>query len=83
VKRAASDYRKAVTFLKSLKQTLKPLPTLSALNLHPTHRKEIREVVRKIKEPIKKFLAVTAKFKSSLGVYNHSKHHYQNVRKKL
>ncbi|KAE9377696.1 hypothetical protein N431DRAFT_478870 [Stipitochalara longipes BDJ] len=80
---AASEYREAVAFLKRLKRTLEPLQTLSALNLQAARREEIREAVEKIKEPVEKFLAITARFESSLGAYAQSKHHYQNVGRKL
>jgi len=80
---AASDYREAVSFLKSLQRTLEPLQTLSALLLDHAQREEIRGAVERIREPVEKFLASTARFESSLGTYKQSKHHYQNVGRKL
>lgn len=64
---AASDYREAVSFLASLRRTLEPLQTLSALRIHPSYSVEIQQVVGKIKDPIEQFLAITEGFEPALG----------------
>jgi uncharacterized membrane-anchored protein YjiN (DUF445 family) len=78
---AASDYREAVAFLSSLKRTLEPLQTISALKLYLAYREEIQILVVRIKEPIEKFLTSTTKFESSLA--EHSEGYYKNVGRKL
>ena len=79
---AASDYREAVIFLTSLQRTLEPLRTLSILEYSSAYKDDIEHAVSKIKDPINKFLALTAKFEPSLGTASHSSH-YQHIRKKL
>lgn len=79
---AASDYREAVIFLSSLQRTLEALRTLSVLEYSPAHKDDIEHAVRKIKDPINKFLALTSKFEPTLGTASHSTH-YQHVGKKL
>ena len=80
---AASDYREAVAFLNSLKRTLEPLQTLSAFKLRPAYSDEIALVVKEIKDPIEKFVALTAKFEPSLGTGTHDGPRYQQMAKKL
>ena len=82
-KGAALDYREAVTFLTSLRRTLEPLQTLSALSLTLEQREEIREAVERIRTPVENFIAGTARFESSLGTDAKARHHYQNVGRKL
>jgi hypothetical protein len=65
---AAADYREAVAFLRRLKHTLEPLQTFSALNLYPEYGDDIRQSVKKIKEPIEKFLSIAKKFEPSLSI---------------
>lgn len=64
---AASGYREAVAFLTSLRRTLEPLQTLSALRIHPSYHNEAQQVISKIKGPIEQFLAITAYFEPALG----------------
>jgi len=80
---AASDYREAVAFLNSLKRTLEPLQTLSAFKLRPAYSDEIALVVKEIKDPIEKFVALTAKFEPSLGTGAHDGPRYRQMAKKL
>jgi hypothetical protein len=80
---AASDYREAVAFLNSLKRTLEPLQTLSAFKLRPAYSDEIALVVKEIKDPIEKFVALTAKFEPSLGTGTHDGPRYRQMAKKL
>ena len=68
-----------MVFLTSLKRTLEPLQTLSALSLQPAQREEIREAVERIKGPVEKYLAGTARFEASLGADAKARHHYQHV----
>lgn len=80
---AASDYREAVAFLTSLKRTLEPLQTLSAFNLRPAYSEEIALVVKEIKAPTEKFLALTGKFEQSLGSGGHAGPSCRHVGRKL
>jgi hypothetical protein len=64
---AGKHYREAVTFLESLKHTLEPLQTFTALKTYPSYGDEIRKQVQRIKKPIERFLEIAKKFESSLG----------------
>ncbi|KAF4631000.1 hypothetical protein G7Y89_g7137 [Cudoniella acicularis] len=64
---AGKHYREVVTFLESLKHTLEPLQTFTALNTYPSYGDEIQKQVRRIKLPIQRFLEAAKKFESSLG----------------
>lgn len=77
---AGASYREAVVFLETLKRTLEPLRTITALRLSPEYGKEIRELIDEIKPPIETFLELTAKFEPSLG--GQSGHH-QYIGRKL
>jgi hypothetical protein len=64
---AAGHYREATAFLSSLKHTLEPLQTFTALKFYPTYGDEIKQCVEKIKQPIKRFAALVEGFEPSLG----------------
>jgi hypothetical protein len=59
---ATDHYRKAMAYLQSLKYTLEPIHTFTALGAFPVYRDEIRTRVAAIREPIERFLASLTKF---------------------
>jgi hypothetical protein len=78
---AAGDYRKAVAFLRDLKQTLEPLHAFTAWNTYPTYGKQIEEQAAQIKEPIESFLKDVLKFEPSLGAKAKEGHRRHVLRK--
>lgn len=78
---SAGDYREAVAFLQSLKHTLEPLQTLTALGAYPAYKDEIRKHVESIRRPIESFLAIATKFDFSLGSNAKTGHHRHITRK--
>ena len=77
----AGDYRKAVAFLRDLKQTLEPLHAFTVWNIYPTYGKQIEEQAAQIKEPIESFLKDVLKFEPSLGAKAKEGHHRHVLRK--
>lgn len=77
---AGASYREAVAFLTTLKRTLEPLKSTSALRLSPEYSEEIQEIVDEIKGPIDHFLGLAAKFEPSLGAQSR---HHQHIGRKL
>lgn len=78
---AAADYREAIAFLQSLKHTLEPLQTFTALGAYPAYKDEIQKHVEAIREPIESFLAIATKFDRSLGPNAKTGHHRHIPRK--
>jgi hypothetical protein len=64
---AAREYREAVSFLKELTQTLKPLEAFSAWGAYPVYGKEIKDRVGFIKGPVENFLREIGDLEPSLG----------------
>lgn len=65
---AAAGYHEANSFLQSLRHTLEPLHTFTALDTYQAYKEEIRKCVDRIHEPIENFLVVATKFERSLGM---------------
>jgi hypothetical protein len=79
---AAGDYREAVSFLQSLRHTLEPLQTFTALGTYPSYKNEIQQHVESIRGPIESFLATATKFDHSLGP-NAKEGHHRHIPRKL
>ena len=79
---AAGDYRESVLFLRSLKCTLEPLQTYTALGTFPSYGDDIRIHVESIKTPVESFLLIATKFEPSLSASSTTGHH-RNIIPKL
>jgi hypothetical protein len=79
---AANNYREAVSFLQDLRRSLEPLQRITHLSADSTHRAEITEQVKLIREPVEEFLKKAVEFEPALGTKAASGHH-RHVYKKL